>query len=273
MPCQKNKIGQVLLDTKVLLEGKGHTVAYIGLYGSQNYGLDIYSDDYQSDIDIKAIIVPSLDDLVYNSKPVSKKIIIPTGECDVKDIRIFVETLMKANPAYLETLFTDYFIINPQFQLEIEQIRDKREELVKELSVRMAKSCYGMILEKRKALCHRYPSTAWKIDKYGADGKQLSHALRLFDILHRYFFEDTLYKACLYPEENNLQRMLDTKLQKYDLDTMQHEMENTVVAAKALVDMITIRVDIEQFSHQIQDEYLELTQKIIKDKIVKEILN
>ena len=40
---------------KKILEDKGYNVIYVGLYGSQNYNLD----DEESDIDAKAIIVPT----------------------------------------------------------------------------------------------------------------------------------------------------------------------------------------------------------------------
>lgn len=36
------------------------------LQGSQNYRLDIYTEDYKSDIDTKAIVIPSLKDIVLN---------------------------------------------------------------------------------------------------------------------------------------------------------------------------------------------------------------
>ena len=48
----KTDLFKTLSRYKDLLEEKGYTVVYIGLYGSQNYNLD----DEQSDIDCKVII-------------------------------------------------------------------------------------------------------------------------------------------------------------------------------------------------------------------------
>ena len=45
----------------------GYNVVGVFLYGSQNYELD-YSG---SDVDSKAIILPTLNDIVFNRKPVS----------------------------------------------------------------------------------------------------------------------------------------------------------------------------------------------------------
>lgn len=50
------------------------------LQGSQNYGLDEYSDEYTSDVDTKSIILPSLDDFIYNRTPVSKVRFMPNSE-------------------------------------------------------------------------------------------------------------------------------------------------------------------------------------------------
>ena len=57
------------------------------LQGSQNYGLDIYTDEYKSDIDTKVIVIPSLEDVVMNKKPISTTHVLPNNEhLDNKDI-------------------------------------------------------------------------------------------------------------------------------------------------------------------------------------------
>ena len=42
-----------------LQDDLGYEVLFIALQGSQNYGLDIYTDEYKSDIDCMAVILPS----------------------------------------------------------------------------------------------------------------------------------------------------------------------------------------------------------------------
>jgi hypothetical protein len=49
----------------------GYKPYYLAIYGSQNYNLDIYTPEYTSDIDFKCIIIPTLDELIRNSKPLS----------------------------------------------------------------------------------------------------------------------------------------------------------------------------------------------------------
>lgn len=68
----KNFLDGVLHEQMSSLKNKGFNVAYICVYGSQNYGLDLYQDDYSSDIDLKAVIIPTLDNLINNTRPVSE---------------------------------------------------------------------------------------------------------------------------------------------------------------------------------------------------------
>ena len=71
------QIMQRLHEHLEYLINKGYDVVYIGLQGSQNYDLDVCDDDYKSDIDTKAIILPSFEDFVYNRTPISITEILP----------------------------------------------------------------------------------------------------------------------------------------------------------------------------------------------------
>ena len=58
----KIAIEKNLLCCKRMLEDRGLTVVGIFLYGSQNYNLDYEG----SDIDLKAIVIPNINDIVFN---------------------------------------------------------------------------------------------------------------------------------------------------------------------------------------------------------------
>ena len=93
-----------------------YDVVYLALQGSQNYGLDVYDKDYKSDVDTKAIILPSFEDIVYNRQPVSKTIVLDNNEhIDVKDIRVMFENFKKQNVNFLEILFTEFYILNEEY--------------------------------------------------------------------------------------------------------------------------------------------------------------
>lgn len=179
-------LNEKVAEAKKYLEWLGYNVAFIGIYGSQNYWLDIYTDDYTSDIDYKAVIVPNLDDLVYNSKPKSTSLSYEDWLIDLKDIRVFTETLTKCNPAYIETLYTPYSIYTEDYK----KIIDERESLVSEMWALLLKASYWMIKEKEKAFSHPYPSIKDKIDKYWYDPKQLHHIVRLFLLMKHYIYND-----------------------------------------------------------------------------------
>ena len=159
----------------------GYEVLFTALQGSQNYGLDEYSDEYTSDVDTKSIILPSLDDFIYNKEPVSKVRIMPNSEehAEVKDIRIMFEMFKKENISYIELLYSDYIVINPKYADAVEELFKRRDEIALANVPQFLKCLAGMAHEKDKALCHPYPGIIDKINRYGYDGKQLSHCARL----------------------------------------------------------------------------------------------
>ena len=88
----------------------GFEVVVIFLQGSQNYRCDEYTAEYQSDIDTKCIILPTLDDIVCGKSPYSHTHVCANNEhIDIKDIRVMFEMFKKQNNSYIELLFTDYY--------------------------------------------------------------------------------------------------------------------------------------------------------------------
>ena len=181
------------------LQSLGYEVVCVCLQGSQNYGLDEYSDEYMSDIDTKAIVLPPLDDFIAASPPVSTVIIMDNNEhAEVKDIRVMFEMFKKANISYIELLFTEFKIINPEWAEFIEPLFANRELISKYNRNQFLRCIAGMAKEKRKALCHPYPNLVEKIEKYGYDGKQLHHCVRLYNFITRFVNGeslDTCYKV------------------------------------------------------------------------------
>lgn len=266
----KEKLMNALNKQKKILESQGYTVAFIAIFGSQNYGLDVYTEDYKSDIDMKAIIVPTLDDLVSNSKPVSKVYETEWGQVDVKDIRTYFQTLLKANPAYVETLFTEYYIVDDRFVDEFDRIFLMREILVKTLKAQLIRSIFGMMCEKQKALCHPYPSIAHKIEKWGYDGKQAHHILRLFLMMDDYFDSNNQLKDCFHPLSSNISLLMDLKLNKLTLEEVQTIVEGLMASAKILRDKVLSEIDESKIDYSIKNEFVELSNMIIKNKIIVE---
>lgn len=179
------------------LKNKGYEIVFLALQGSQNYGLDVYDEDYQSDVDTKAVVLPSFTDFVYNKEPVSKTIVLDNNEhIDVKDVRVMFENYKKQNINYIETIFTEFKIVNPKYAELIQPLFDNAE-LIAHLNYNQALRCMaGMSMEKLKALKHPYPTIKDKIEKYGYDPKQLHHILRMNYFIYDYVLGYS-FKQCL----------------------------------------------------------------------------
>ena len=245
------------------------TLFALCLQGSQNYDLDIYTDEYKSDIDTKAIVIPNLEDVVMNRKPISTTHITPENEhIDIKDIRLMFETYKKQNVNFIETLFTKFVIINPEFQEEWNLLFENRE-LIAHYNFNQALRCMaGMSMEKRKAMCHPYPTLLDKIEKYGYDGKQLHHIIRMNNFIYAYA-NGIPYEECLTYLPNK-EMMMKAKLNQYSLEEALNLAEKFDSDTKALEQqylqpMDSINKDALTILNKVQYE-------VIKKQIKKEVI-
>jgi predicted nucleotidyltransferase len=187
----KEDIFKELGIRKKILEEKGYKVIYIGLYGSQNYNLD----DEESDIDVKAIILPSLQDIIFR-KVTSKTIECENGNIDVKDLITFYDVIKKGNFSYIEAIDTEYSIGDKYIKELFKQFRPN------------LKSILGAMYEKRKALTHEFPSKKAEFEKWGFDPKQHHHILRLYDLLSYNLQHNELRSYLVYEDYSQEQMEL-----------------------------------------------------------------
>lgn len=185
----KEEIFKTLGKYKKTLEDKGYKVIYIGLYGSQNYNVD----DELSDIDCKAIILPTLHDIIFR-KVTSKTIECENGAIDVKDLITFYDVIKKGNFSYIESIDTEYSIGDKKIKEMFGQFRPN------------LKSIIGAMYEKRKALTHEYPSKKTEFEKWGFDPKQYHHILRLLDILQ--YIKDTGEQISYLKYQDNARKFM-----------------------------------------------------------------
>lgn len=167
---------------------------YIGLYGSQNYGLA----SEQSDVDTKCIVIPTDKEVILGKKQVNCELTDPSDNsiCTVKDIRSMFDNFYKGNINFTEILFTDYFRYNLFFDTEVIKLRNNRELIAKRDIYNLIKMAQGMAKQKFIAFDKPFESKIPLIEKYGYDPKQLHHIVRLFyfiaDILDGSTFEEAL---------------------------------------------------------------------------------
>lgn len=230
------------------------------LQGSQNYGLDYEG----SDIDTKCIILPTLEDLIFNRKPVSTTHVLPNEEhLDLKDVRLYFQTFRKQNLNFMEILFTKYKIVNPTYEPMWNRLIENNEQIARYNPVGAVKTMKGIAMEKYHAMEHRYPSKVDLIDTWGYDPKQLHHLLRVEEYLHRYLSGEK-YADCLYSRMGDfLQSVKNTKNLVYQLD------EARKIAVDSLAQVVKMADD---FSARHADDPVDWHVDILLDDVQRDIM-
>lgn len=81
---RKEKVMKRLQEHYDYLVNQGHEVVFLAHQGSYNYNLDYE----KSDIDSKAVVLPSFEDFVHSKSPFSYTYILENEEhIDTKDVR------------------------------------------------------------------------------------------------------------------------------------------------------------------------------------------
>ncbi len=245
-----NKIMDRLQENYNTVVDMGYEVVGIFLQGSQNYNLS-YED---SDIDCKAILLPSFNDFVLNNKLISTTHVLENNEhVDLKDIRLMFDCFKKQNINFVEILFTKYKVINPKYESLLQPLLDSREKIARYNNYASVNCISGMSMEKYKALEHPYPSLIDKIEKFGYDGKQLSHQLRLLEFIVRYINGEK-YADCLISKQREY--LIRVKCNKeYSLDEAR----------------IVVKETLEKIN-KIKNNYMQ-THDLVIDKEVESLLN
>ena len=235
------------------------------LQGSQNYELDYEG----SDVDTKLIVVPSFKDICLNKKPISTTHVRANEEhTDWKDIRLYMETFRKQNLNFLEILFTDFYIINPMYKEEWDRLIAVREFIAHMNVHRAVKSMKGVAMEKYHAMEHRYPAKVDIIDKYGYDGKQVSHLIRVADYIERYINGES-YQSCLHPSKKIVEKIIDYKmldriplsLAEFEASEYLHQVEliaDTFCAGQEEIENSEMRTLLQDVSYNIMKKAIKL---------------
>ena len=238
----------------------------IFLQGSQNYGLDLPT----SDVDTKLIVVPTFKDIASNKKPVSTTHVRANDEhIDFKDVRLYMETFRKQNLNFLEILFTDYFIINPLYAEQWNRLVEAREEIARMNPYRAVKSMKGIALEKYHAMEHPYPTKLDLIEKYGFDGKQVHHLIRVDDYLTRYINGEP-YKDCLKPSPWLVDHMLEYKRHEIPLAVARDEAKKVLAHTTTVADDFCAK-SCDEEDIKIRELLQDVSYNIMKIATLKEL--
>lgn len=234
----------------------------IGIFcqGSQNYGLDYEG----SDIDTKCFLVPTLEDIIFNKKPISTTHIRANEEhIDFKDIRLFLTTVRKQNLNFMEILFTKYKIVNPTYEPMWNRLIENNEQIARYNPVGAVKTMKGIAMEKYHAMEHRYPSKVDLIDTWGYDGKQLSHLIRVDEYLARYIAGEP-YADCLITKKPEL--LIATK----DMTNPKFTLEEARTIAGLHLGAVTHAAD--RFAAAHKDDPVDAAVDVLLDDVQRDIV-
>ena len=244
-----------------------NNIVGIFLQGSQNYGLELPG----SDVDTKLIITPSFREIALNYKPISTTHVRVNQEhIDFKDIRLYMETFRKQNLNFLEILFTDYSIVNDMYVEQWNRLIKAREAIAHMNPVRAVRSMYGIAGEKYHAMEHPYPSKMHLIEKYGYDGKQVSHLIRVEDYLERYIAGES-YKDCLRPTLSKYDEIIAYKKNEIPLEVARVRAEEVYLHCEQMKDDFKEKYE-EVEDSEMRDLLEDVSYNIMRDSIAHEIV-
>ena len=250
MENKTKKILETLNYYKQLLEQKGYKVIYVALYGSQNYNVD----DEKSDIDAKAIVLPTLADIIHR-RPISAIIETEYGAIDYKDIITFNDVVSKGNFSYIEAIQSTYRIG------DIKTI----DRLFGNIKVNL-KSLIGGMQEKRKALTHEYPSKTLEFEQFNCDPKQFHHILRLADVLHENL---SFNKNISYIRYNLKQKGFMISIKR----KLIFSLEKTIIIADYLIETSKKALDTTYPNYKYQPvDNTEEIDKYVEEEIRKQLI-
>ena len=241
----RKRVNEHYCETKKM----GYDVVGVFLAGSQNYGV-AYED---SDIDTKAILLPTFNDFVLTKSPISTTHICENNEhIDLKDVRSMFDCFKKQNTNFIEILFTKYKVINPEYAKIVAPLFENRELIASYNNYATINSLCGMALQKYNAMEHPYPTLLDKIEKFGYDPKQLHHIVRIL-----YFTQD-------YITGHSYEECLNVPQKKYLIEVKRgcHNLEEARKIAKDATDEIYI----------LKEEYMKTHPLVVKQE-AEEILN
>ena len=177
-------------------------IAYLGLYGSQNYRID----NKDSDIDCECFIFPWDVDILYGHPFFSTCITTKYGTCHVKDIRMAFKELLKSSPNILEVFATPYAIINKDYEFIINKICNEHINSFANLSrPKLVKGLEGLLKRYSKSIDTSY--------------KYFANVLRISDMIQK-VIDGKEYLDILVPQNYEELRFTKQRLGPVDEESL-----------------------------------------------------
>lgn len=190
-----------MLDERVkFLHDREINYLYIGLYGSQNYGLDTDKSDY----DYKVLCVPSYSDALlgyhyFGKRNTTKTYEFNNGIMVCSDFRKVFDEFVKGSINNLEFLYTENYSYPDKYLSYIHYLRTVRDEICNNNLYNISKCAKGMIKNINRQRKHN--------EKDIINIVRLTFFLKKLDETHS--FEEALTNSM---EESILQELKEYKM-------------------------------------------------------------
>lgn len=174
--------------------------------GSWNYGCA----DEHSDVDTKAIFVPTLRDIVENRCEAYTHLLPNEEHVDCCDIRSYMKSLIKGNPQFLETLFSKWGDLNTGYYgEEIHALIHMREDIARCNSNNTMRAFLGMADRNYKLSINRSEEDHL--------GKWVYQLVRIEECMDKYC-KDKSFEECIDTSMSDF--LLSIKNNKHSKETL-----------------------------------------------------
>lgn len=241
---------------------RGYEVIGVFLFGSQNYKVSTET----SDIDVKAMVLPSLDNIVFGKTEISERVKRDNGELVIYDIDSIHKSIVKQATNFVEILFTKYKIMNPEYVHLYAPMFDSREAIADLNRFKVLHCTLSMAQNKYKMLFHASPSNQDRIELKGYDYKAFAEILRLYDFLAARYYGKRKYEDSLISK--NVEKLILIKQgnSEFNIDAVKDLADKVIWRMQTLVDRYSKNV-----GEVIDDKSINLIHEVTKNTILRYI--
>lgn len=174
--------------------------------GSWNYNCA----DEHSDVDTKAIFIPTLRNIVENRCEAYTYLLPNEEHADCCDIRNYMKSLIKGNPQFLETLFSNWGDLNTgYYREEIHDLMHMREDIARCNPNNTMRAFLGMA-DRNYKLC----------ESRGEEnhlGKWVYQLVRIEECMNKYY-QGKNFDECLHTDNRDF--LLSLKNNEYSKEVL-----------------------------------------------------
>lgn len=213
-----------------------------------------------SDDDLKYFVLPTREDL-FTSQVFTKFESTETLDTDVQDVRRLDNLFYKANPAYLDLLFSPE--IKTYGYREIDELLDMKNDIARMNLPYLFSASMGMFSQNIRDL-QRPTSDKVRglLEKYGYNPKKCAMAYHFARFLVRFYNTDfTDYQSAVRYNDGDIERMflMDLRAGLFDLDIAMEAVNKAEQEALKLKDIYKS----QPFNHQTHEGMKEILRLLV----------